>query len=453
MLIDLIAVGIALLVFLRLLGATLDRAGWRGDARRLGTGAGAAFFVLFIGAKGYYGMDAQLVLLLGLIYLSRVFRLGPLAPGAKAALIDGLLLALLFLARVDSLPLIAAAAAVMTVEAIARRGAVGPVMMRLAVTALLCAPYLIWSIARFGTWLPVSARIKSGFPVIDLGESLEAIRHTSLNLTDQAGFLTAWLLAWVAVVVLAPRFWRALRIGTPLEPSSAALGVFALYLAGRLSYMLLFSRADVQGSYAILAHVFNVLIGATAVGAWARRDERRDPMAARRLTAIAAATLGLVVVVLLAGKLQASFTRARAAVAQGMPDEVALGREIHARTRPGDVLFGGSFGLLGFFTDRSWINGAGVVNSYDYQRVFLSPGTRGRGGLEDYLRTNRVTHVVFVFAPGTPIAERPILLQARSLLYQRTNTIEVRPEDIVLVRRVNRGLPGGCDLFLVRWHP
>jgi hypothetical protein len=457
-LVDLIAVTVALGVFLRMLGAVLERGGQDGGARRLALGAAAAYFVLFIGAKGYYGMDAPLVLMLGLLYLERVLRRGTLAPGVVAAVTDGLLLAALFLARVDTLPLLAAAGAGMALEATARRGAGSGAWRGLAarvlVVAAVCAPYLVWSVARFGTWLPVSARIKSAFPELDPARSLDAIRHTSLHLPDQVGFLLAGLLASATLAALAPRAWRAVRARGPLEPAVSAFLVFALYLVGRLAYMLCFSRADVQGSYAILAHVFNVLTGAAALSAWARRGAGAP--SARRLaavTAFGAMAVGLIAVALAAGKVQASFGRARAAAELGMPDEVALGAEIRARTAPDDILFGGSFGLLGFFSDRAWINGDGVVNTYAYQRAFLAPGSRGRGGLEDYLRENRVTHVVFVFLPGTPIGTAPIPLRVRGLLYDRVNTYEVRPEDIVLRRRVSRGGAQGRDFYLARWRP
>jgi hypothetical protein len=447
------AIGIALVVFMRSLAAALDPRVFSGGLRHLALGAGAAFFVLFVATKGFYGMDAPLVLMLGLLYLWRTQRGGPLAPGPAAAATDGLLLGLLFLARVDTLPLLVAAFAVMICEWVARGRGGRALAARLAVTSLVCLPYLVWSTVTFGTWLPVSARLKSSFPVVDLTRSLGVIRNTSLHLVDQASFLVAGLLACGTVVVLARHVARARRARAPLEPGIAALGVLALYLIGRLTYMLLFSRADVQGSYGILAHVFNVLVVAVAGGAWLRRREARDPAVGRRVAALAAGALGLLAIVLFAGKLQAALGRAPTVVEQRLPDETVLGAEIHARTGSGDVIFGGSFGMLGFFADRAWINGDGVVNTYHYQRVFLEPGARGAGGLEDYLAANRVTHVVFLVPRDADLGAGPIPIRARSLLYERTNSTDVFAKDIVLRRTVSRGPPGGSDFILARWRP
>lgn len=428
--------------FLRLMAARLASDGWPGETRGLALAAASAFFVMFVGAKGYYGMDAPLVLLLGLLYFVRVNRGGPLAPGARAAVVDGLLLALLFLARVDTLPLIAAAVAWMAVEAVTRRRGAGALLARLAIVAVGVAPYLLWSTARFGTWLPVSARIKSAFPVIDLARSLGTIRHTSLAPQDQLSFLVAWLLAWGTLAVLAPRIVRALRDRLPLAPATSALGLFALYLAGRLSFMLLFSRADVQGSYAVLAHVFNLLVASARLGAWMRG---RTPAVARRAAAWASLALALLALTLFAGKLEGSWRRERTAAAQGLPDEAAFGAEIHAHTEDGDVLFGGSFGLLGFFADRPWINGDGVVNTYDYQRMFLA----GEDALGGYLSANRVTHVVFELPRGEAPAA-PFHFTAFGLLYDRRGSIPLAAQDIVLRRPVARGPAEGEDVLLVR---
>ena len=69
----------------------------------------------------------------------------------------------------------------------------------------------------------------------------------------------------------------------------------------------------------------------------------------------------------------------------GMADEWTLAQGIRSVTSPSDVLYGGAFGLTGFFADRAWINGDGVANTYDYQRAFE------HDGLGDWLRASGIT--------------------------------------------------------------
>ncbi|HKQ56642.1 MAG TPA: hypothetical protein VJY35_02130, partial [Candidatus Eisenbacteria bacterium] len=340
----------------------------------------------------------------------------------------------------------------MACEWAARRSGGRALAARLATTVAVCLPYLLWSTARFGTWLPVSARLKSSFPVPDPVASLRVIRSTSLNLVDQASFLVAWLLALGVAVMLARHVVRAWRARTPLEPLTAALGVLALYLIGRFTYMALFSRADVQGSYAVLAHVFNVLVGVRLAAALVSRAGAR-PRLAHRLTALAAGGLAVLAVLLFAGKVRTTAAAWRESSRLGIVGELELGREIHALTGERDVLYGGTFGILGFFADRAWINLDGVVNTYAYQEVFIAPGSRGQGGLTDYLAANHVSHVVFIVPRGTQLGPEPIRLSAWGILHDRLNEFVVSPEDLLLRRPVARGPAGGGDLYLARYRP
>lgn len=442
-LVDLLAVAGAWSLFLRMLAWRLEQDGWAPHLRRLALASASAFFVLFIGTKSYYGMDAPLVLLLGIAYLARVQRVGPLAAG-PTAVIDGLVLGLLFLARVDTLPLIAAALAVMAIQVVATRRGLGGLVTRLAVAAVVCAPYLVWSVYYFGTWMPVSARIKSSFPLVDPGRSLAMIRHTSLGIHDQAAFLIAWLAAWGVLAAYAPRVVAAFRTRTAMPHATSALVLFALYIAGRLTFMLLFSRADVQGSYAILAHAFNVLVVATLVGAWMRRQP--IPAHAWRGAALASLLLAGVALGLFAGKVAAARERARTAAALGLRDQPTFGAEVHDHTRDGDVLFGESFGLLGFFADRPFINGDGVVNTYAYQRMFLAP----EGALARYFRENRVTHVVFGHPRNATFPPGVIRFDAHGVLYDRASSVELDPSNIVLRRAVSYGMGGASDVVVAR---
>jgi hypothetical protein len=224
----------------------------------------------------------------------------------------------------------------------------------------------------------------------------------------------------------------------PLAGPRAVLLVLALALAGRLGYMLLFSRSDVQGGYAIFAHVFNVLVAIRAAAALARRGGERALVAASG--ALLALALGLFA--MKAATLASSWRR----MTPGGPgDEWALAEAIHARTGAGDVLYGGSFGMLGFLADRPWINGDGVANSLDYQRAL-----RG-DALEPWLAARGVTHVVYIGAAHQePAAARP--LEVHSGLHGTKGRLWIDERRLVLSWPTLRGGPG-AEVRLARWVP
>ncbi len=428
---------------LRLADTTLDPAVIRNGPRRLLLAASIAYYVWFVCLKSNYGMDGPLVLLLGTVYLLRVVRHGLLAPGARAAALDGLLLGLLVLARVDSLPMLAAAFGLMASMVLGGQAGKGRLVARAGWVTLVAAPYVAWSWARFHAWLPVSARIKSAFPHLDLARSLEVVRHSSLNAPDQASFLLGFAVALVTVLShLAPG--RLRRLPAKLaDGRTAALAVLTVYVLARLGYLLAFSRTDVQGSYVILVHVYNLLMGLTATSALARRV----PGAAARRVCLAAAAAGLTLVsgVLLVGKAERMRAWYQAARPGGPGDEVALAAAIRDHTPPEDVIYGEAFGLLGFFADRAWINGDGVANTLEYQRALRDDR------LERYLAKNRVTHVVFV----TPrvVVDPPGVrrLVVRSALYGGSGSYSVDDRDVLLSWPSSRG--GGTEVHLARWSP
>jgi hypothetical protein len=295
--------------------------------------------------------------------------------------------------------------------------------------------------------MPVSARIKSTFPHPDLAGSLWAIRHTSVNAVDQASFLAAYLAAWL--VVLAGL--RAAAGRTPggrlrerlREPRAALLAMLAAALVLRFTYMLCFSRTDVQGGYVMLAHIFNVLVFFTMAEALARRR----PALTARIAATSAVLLIAVSLGLFAGKAAGMVKRLEG---PGMADEWTLAQRIQSVTSPTDVLYGGAFGLTGFFADRAWINGDGVANTYDYQRAFEHDGLAG------WLRASGVTHVVWATSERGLEPGAPIRLDVEGVLAGRINSIEVDPRNIVLEGRLARGLARdrpGSKVYVARWTP
>jgi hypothetical protein len=307
---------------------------------------------------------------------------------------------------------------------------------RAAIVVLVIAPFVIWSVATFGTWMPVSARLKTSFPAVDLARSLDTIRHSSLNAADQASFALALVIAAASSLALFAGLVRHRR--TPVAGRDGVMAILSVYLLARLSYMALFSRLDVQGSYAILAHVYVALAAIAGMARLARAAALPRP----------ALIAGTAVMLVLAGALPlvGKITRTRAWLAALQPggrgDEIALAAAIRARTSEGDVLYGGAYGVLGFFADRPWINGDGVANSYDYQRAFVE------GGLDSFLVRNGVTHVVFLCVPPGP--DGLVRLTATGVLYGGTGVFHAQGEPLLRWRSL-RG--GGADICLARYHP
>jgi hypothetical protein len=428
--------------YARLLRPFLDALPAGPASRALLGAAYLAFYACFLAPKSYYGMDAFLVLALGSWYLARVARVGLLAPGATAALLDGGLLGLVFLARVDSLPLVVAAYLWMLLAIARRAGRPRDLALRLVVTAVLVLPFLAISVVEFGTWVPVSARLKSAFPQLDLGRSLQTIRSSSLNLADQFAFLLAFLVAATLAVRWA---WRLVWEGAASSSNGAGahgeavLATFTTYLLLRFGYMGLFSRMDVQGSYAILAHVYLVLVLVLGLGRVARAIERPD-----RIVVAAAGALVLLSGLLLAGKLSTMRAWREHMTPGGAGDETAFAAAIRRQVGPGDVLYGGAFGLLGYFTDRAWVNGDGVANSYDYQAALRD------GRLAQYLRARRVSHVVQLCPPAAVAGDSLSSILVHSPLYDRGAAYEVRSDDVVLRWRTLRG--GGAEVCVARYR-
>jgi hypothetical protein len=399
--------------------------------RALGAAALLFFLASFVALKGYYGMDAFLTLAFGLAYLAAVAEHGPLAPGARATLRDALLLAGAVLARVDTLPLAAAAFLVMSLFARREAGDMRRLAARAAIFLAAIVPCLVWNRIVFGDWLPISARLKSSFPHWDPAASLQTVFHTSLNPADAMFMLLALALAvaWIAWKVLArgQDEWRAMR------PGDAALSILALALAGRIGWLLLFSRLDVQGSYFILAHPF-VALGLLLLAA---------RFAGSRGVALAAALLILAGLGLLAAKLQRAVPDVRA-IAAGNGDEWEIARRVHDLVRPDQVLYGGAFGLIGYIADRAWINGDGVANTRAYQEAIRDHQ------LERHLAERSVDYVVVTANPPRDPGPEPLAVSASSPLFGAVDSTQVQPSDIVLSERMRRG--GGTAVWVARWN-
>ncbi len=428
-----IAVGLSLVALWRLGGRVFEAYGLRGATGSAATGALLFFTTGFVALKGYYGMDAFLVLAFALAYLASVAREGPLAAGAGKALRDGVLLGGAVLSRVDSLPLVVAAFLVMA--SVARPGSrdVPRVLARAAVLLAVIGPWLAWNLLVFGDWLPISARLKSSFPHWDPMGSLDAVLRTSLNPADEAALFLGLLTAVVWLVADLTGRLRPER-DSPAHGARSAMGVLALYLAGRLIWLLLFSRLDVQGSYFVLVHPFLALAGLVLA----------VRVAGPRAALPAVAGVVLLGLALAGAKLKTALPEVRAiAAAQG--DEWSIGRRIHDAVGSEDVLYGGAFGLVGFVADRAWINGDGVANDRAYQDAIL------RGETAAHLALAGVDYVVVAVSPPREPGTEPFAMTIVSHLHGALDSLRLDPTDIVLRERMRRN--GGTDVWLVRWAP
>jgi hypothetical protein len=431
-LLDFAAIVASVVLVRAIVARFVDRDGRHAGWHRFGVAVCTAFYVFFVCPKSYYGMDTPLVLLLGSAYLVAVLRGGLLS--RRRAALDGALLGLLFLARVDTLPFLLAAYLMVALSAPSWRGAATAVGLRLPFTLIVVGPYLAWGHSRFGTWMPISARLKTSFPHWRPRESLDAILGTSLNLPDQILFAVAFLAACALLLVGARRLRRDGSGPHRTSIENAVLGLLGLYVAARLGYMLFFSRLDVQGNYAILAHVFTILVFVRVLQHLAARAGRfRMPSP----SLVGAGYLMLLVVStgLLAAKLRTHHGQ-RLLHERGYRSDVELGLEIAGLTDGRDVVFGGAFGMAGFFSDRAWMNADGVANTFEYQVAV------GADRLEDYLRQNGVTLLVYAPAGGDSSASGEQSISVVSPLFQRASTVRVGAEDVVrdipIVRRAGR---------------
>ena len=417
----------------RLATRVLAAEGMPAGARALGAAALLFFIAAFVAPKGYYGMDAFWTLAFGLAYVATVAAHGPLARGARAALRDALLLAGAVLARIDTLPLAAAAFLAMLLTSRREPGGLGRVAARAAIFLGAVVPYLVWNRVVSGDWLPISARLKSSFPHWDPAASLHAVLRTSLNPADTAFLFLALALglAWI-VRELLPRGTREPSRAPEARAAHTALTILALALVGRIGWLLLWSRLDVQGSYFILAHPF-VALAALLLGA---------RFAGPRGVALTAFLIALAGSALLAAKLQKTIPELRA-IRAGNGDEWAMGRRIHDLVHPDQVVYGGAFGLIGYIADRRWINGDGVANTRAYQEAIRD------GRLERYLAERSVDFVVVSSSPPREPGDEPLVVSAHSSLYGATDSTRIAPADIVLRERMRRN--GGTSVWLARW--
>jgi hypothetical protein len=138
--------------------------------------------VAWFSFKLIYGHDHTIVLLMMTAYFNFLLRR---RFSAGWFVVDGILLGLLFLARVDSIVLVFASYCVTLGYAIFQVKSLKPVIASMTLAAAIVAPYMAWGYVHFGTWMPVSATLKSTFPVPNLGESVDLYIHGSIGVSGK----------------------------------------------------------------------------------------------------------------------------------------------------------------------------------------------------------------------------------------------------------------------------
>ena len=401
--------------------------------------AAALLYALFIGWKGLYGVDAHLTLLLLFLYGLGVLRGGLLKDRLPAALLDGLLLGLLVLARVDSLFLLVPIYVVAALSA-GKGARFRNVALQGAATVTLVAPYLVWNRVQFQHWMPISARLKTGFPQVDVGQSLQTLLHSSLNHADQF-FLATVMGTGLLILVLVGRQLVGEGRAALRPPANALMTALAGYGVLRGFWMVLFSRFDVQASTLIASSSISVMASLWLLSR--SRVGRRYP---GRTVGATAMVLVVASLLLFAGKLHAVSDRWQAWTQPDSTDQLALAIAIGNETPADAVLFGGGLGLMGFYSDRTWINADGVVNDDTYQAAFTEPD-----GLDRYLTANGVTHVVFSDMETRDLGRDGFVVVVPGHLTGAEQTYRVAPGDLLQWTQVAER--GNHVVYLARYTP
>ena len=125
------------------------------------------------------------------------------------------------------------------------------------VCAAVIAPMIVWNIGTSARGCDL--RQSQDLSALRLHDSMQAVLHSSLNPADLASFGAPYVVAAGTTIAIARACLRGRGAGG-LEAPRVVITVFTLYIFGRLTFLFLFSRFDVQGSYAIPAHTYLALM-------------------------------------------------------------------------------------------------------------------------------------------------------------------------------------------------
>ncbi|MDX1746747.1 MAG: hypothetical protein R3324_12475 [Halobacteriales archaeon] len=124
---------------------------------------------------------------------------------------------------------------------------------------------------------------------------------------------------------------------------------------------------------------------------------------------------------------------------------MALAHWIREHTAHDAVLYGGGFGLVGFFADRAWINADGVVNTANYQQVLES------GDLVGYLARNRVDFAV-QFRDPVESAPGRVAVEVPGALHEIRVVLSLPEDAVIHATRFGERAPDR-EVVVVRFDP
>jgi len=308
-------------------------------------------------------------------------------------------------------------------------------LVRSAVVAGLGAVILLAGFeAMGGTWLPVSALIKSGY----LGWGTAAGQEALLRGLEQAfplSVLAAWRLpaAWVApltaVLAALVTFVGLVVVHRGAAEGNAAARGFAVALvalvilaAVHTAYLAGLGDFAVYGRwYFSPLFVTGTLLTGLAlhgVSGWVAARMPAWPVAQRVALGGAAALLALC-----AGLRQSWTFASDARYARSLAfARYELAQWVAQNVEPSARCAAWSAGVLGYYSERTVINLDGLVNGADYYATVL----KGRERLTDYLRNENVRFVIdYVFTDEVRAATEAVTL-ARSYGGKAGQELEVR---------------------------
>ena len=188
----------------------------------------------------------------------------------------------------------------------------------------------------------------------------------------------------------------------------------ASYTLARLGYMLLFSRADVQSGYVLLIYVYLIL----QVWLWIRRL----PHYQSRWLWLLILCFGFVGVGRRGYVAYPVFERV---IEQNAETEIQFARRIDSLLPKEGALFGGYYGIMGYFTERPWVNLDGVVNTYEYQEIVRDQK------LGAYFDNQNIRYAVFFHRAELP-AEGTIPFVVPTFMYYSKQVIDIPINNIVI---------------------
>lgn len=333
-------------------------------------------FLFWVFVPAVNGMEsAILVLSLAVLFLAAAAWGICVRSGARRHFFFGALLGLVVLARLDTVFLPLAIGAACLARAAARRAGdrrfIGEFLCLAAGAALVVAPYLVWNLASFGGFMPISGMLKSSFPAISYAGSV-------LGHLGTRGYLGL-------VLGICYLIWFVARYGELKKDAS-----------GRL----FFQAGMALASGAVVLHALHtILFMRWAVFKWhfvpyaflgslivCEPLSRLVPaLRSRRARVIYFLAVAAVLVRGVSGMTAAFHQPVERNWSTAAYEAALWARE---KTAPDAIFAMKDAGNFGYFSERSTINLDGVVNDLAYQRTLRD------GDLGGYLARNGVAYLV-----------------------------------------------------------